>query len=173
MAKVNRESRWNGRHEYGANHIKEAPDRHCQELPKEERPFLYGLGKRSRDWFDHVLHQAIPRDKKIEIWENTLHHYCGHDSKRHHPEHHGYQWKDRDMPEPQAGLQWYLAEGPRIIQKVGPLSGSTQANEFFQVVKGMYTDKRLNFAILTELRFALGVMSQSRNPGWHDELRDP
>jgi hypothetical protein len=37
MAKVIRESRWNVRHEYGPNHVKKALDRHCQELPKQER----------------------------------------------------------------------------------------------------------------------------------------
>jgi hypothetical protein len=39
-------------------------------------------------------------------------------------------------------------------------------------VKGKYPDKRLNFTISTEARFALGVISQSRNPGWQDELRE-
>jgi hypothetical protein len=49
-----------------------------------------------------------------------------------------------------------------------PLSGSTHANESFHAVKGKCTDKRLNFTTLTEARFALGVISQSRNPGWQD-----
>jgi hypothetical protein len=53
--KVIRESRWNVRHEYEANHAKKALDRHCQELPKEERRLLYGLGRRCQEWFDHVL----------------------------------------------------------------------------------------------------------------------
>jgi hypothetical protein len=39
-------------------------------------------------------------------------------------------------------------------------------------VKGKYTDKRLNFTTSTEARFALGVISQSRNPGWQDELHE-
>jgi hypothetical protein len=39
-------------------------------------------------------------------------------------------------------------------------------------VKGKYTDKCLNFPTSTEARFALGVISQSRNPGWQDELRE-
>jgi hypothetical protein len=43
-AKVIRESHWNVRHEYDANHTKKALDRYCQELPKDERQLLYGLG---------------------------------------------------------------------------------------------------------------------------------
>jgi hypothetical protein len=35
-AKVIRESRWNVKHEYDANHAKKALDRYCQGLPKEE-----------------------------------------------------------------------------------------------------------------------------------------
>jgi hypothetical protein len=76
------------------------------------------------------------------------------------------------MPEAQASLRQYLAEGSKSIQKVGTLSGSTQANQSFHAVKGKYTDKRLNFTTSTEARFALGVVSQSRNPGWQDELRE-
>jgi hypothetical protein len=117
MAKLIRESRWNVKHEYAANHAKGALDRYCQELPMEERQLLYGLGKRSRDWFNHVSYQPIPRDKKIEMWENTLNHYCGDHPKCHHPADQGYQWKNRDMPEAQAGLRRYLAEGSKIIQK--------------------------------------------------------
>jgi hypothetical protein len=56
MAKVIRESRWNVKREYDADHAKMALDCYCQELPMEERQFLYRLGKRSRDWFNHVLH---------------------------------------------------------------------------------------------------------------------
>jgi hypothetical protein len=44
MAKMIRESRWNVKHEYDANHAEKALDRHSQELPKEERQCLYGLG---------------------------------------------------------------------------------------------------------------------------------
>jgi hypothetical protein len=62
------------------------------------------------------------------------------------------------MPEAQASLRRYLAEGSKIIQKVDPLSGSTQANESFHAVKGKYTDKRLNATTSTEARFALGVI---------------
>jgi hypothetical protein len=62
------------------------------------------------------------------------------------------------MPEAQASLRRYLAEGSKIIQKVDPLSGSTQPNESFHAVKGKYTDKRLNFTTSTEARFALGVI---------------
>jgi hypothetical protein len=68
IGKVILESRWNVRHEYDANHTLKALDRYCQELPKEERELLNGLGRRSRDWFNHALHQPITRDKKIEMW---------------------------------------------------------------------------------------------------------
>jgi hypothetical protein len=98
-------------HEYDANHAKKVFDRYCQGLPMEEQQLLYGLGKRSRDWSNHVLHQLIPRNKKIEMWENTLNHYCGDGSKCHHPAHQGHQWKNWDMPEAQASLRRYLAEG--------------------------------------------------------------
>jgi hypothetical protein len=37
-------------------------------------------------------------------------------------------------------------------------------------VKGKYTDKPLNSTTSTEARLALGVISQSRNPGCQDEL---
>jgi hypothetical protein len=77
------------------------------------------------------------------------------------------------MPEVQASLQWYLAEGSKIIQNVDLRSGSTHPNKSFHAVKGKYTDKRLNFTTSTEARFALGVISQSRNPGWQGELREP
>jgi hypothetical protein len=77
-----------------------------------------------------------------------------------------------DIREAQASLRRYLAEGSKIIHKVDPLGGSTQANESFHAVKGKYTNKRLNFTTSTEARFTLGVISQSRNPGWQDELRE-
>jgi hypothetical protein len=51
-----------------------------------------------------------------------------------------------------------LAEGSKIIQKVDPLSGSTQPNESFHTVKGKYADKRLNFMTSFKARFALGVI---------------
>jgi hypothetical protein len=121
MAKVIRESRWNVKHEYDPTHGKKALDRHCQGLPKEERQLLYGLGKRSQDWFNHVLHQLIPRDKKTEMWENTLNHNCGDHSKCHHPAHQDYQSKNRDMPEAQASLRRCLTEGSKIIQEVDPV----------------------------------------------------
>jgi hypothetical protein len=62
------------------------------------------------------------------------------------------------MPEAQASLRRHPAEGSKIIQKVDPLSGSTQANESFHAVKGKHTDKRLNFTTSTEACFALGVI---------------
>jgi hypothetical protein len=104
--------------------------------------------------------------------ENTLNHYCGDHSKCHYPAHQGYQWKNRDMPEAQASFRRYLAEGSKIIQKVDLLGGSTQANDSFHAVKGMYSNKRLNFTTSTEARFALGGISQSRNPDGQDELRE-
>jgi hypothetical protein len=104
MAKLIRESRWNVKHNYDANHAKRALNPCCQVLPKEEQQLLYGLGKRSRDWSDHVVHQPIYRDKKVEMWENTLNQFSGDHSKCHHPAHQGYQWKNRDMPEAQASL---------------------------------------------------------------------
>jgi hypothetical protein len=36
MAKAIRESHWNAKHEYNANHAEKALDRYCKELPKEE-----------------------------------------------------------------------------------------------------------------------------------------
>jgi hypothetical protein len=115
MAKVIRESRWNVKDEYNTNHAKKAINHYYQRLPKEERQLLYGLGKHSQDWFNHVLHQPIPHDKKIEMWENTIKHYCGDHSKCHHPAHQGDQWKNRDITEAQASLRLYLAERSKII----------------------------------------------------------
>jgi hypothetical protein len=77
MAKRIRESASNVGHEDDANHAQTAPNRCCQKLPKEEPQLLYGPAKRSRDWFNPVLHQPISRDKKIQMWENTLNRYCG------------------------------------------------------------------------------------------------
>jgi hypothetical protein len=94
------------------------------------------------------------------MWENTLNHHRGDHSKCHHPAHQGYQWKNRDMPEAQASLRRYLAEGSKIIQNDDPLSGSTQDNESFHAVKGKYTDKRLNFTTSTEARFVLGMIQE-------------
>jgi hypothetical protein len=68
------------------------------------------------------------------------------------------------MTESQASLPLHLAEGSENMQKVDPPSGSTQANESFHAVKAKYTDKRLNFTISTEARFAL-VQCPSRFPG--------
>jgi hypothetical protein len=164
MAKVIRESRRTVMHECHINHAKKGLDRYLQEFPKEERQLLYGLGKRSWDWFDRPLHQYIPRDKKIEMWENTLNHYCGGHSKCYHPAHQGYHWKNRDMPEAQPSLRRYLAEGSNVIQKLESLTGSTSANESFQAMKGKYTNKCLNFTILTEALLALGWIV-SPNPG--------
>jgi hypothetical protein len=76
------------------------------------------------------------------------------------------------MTEALASLRRYLAEGSKIIQKVDPLSGPTQANEFFLAVKGKYTDKLLNFTTSTEARLALGVISQTNNAIWQDESRE-
>jgi hypothetical protein len=67
MAKAIRESPWNVVHEYDANQAKKALNRHCQALSNEQRWLLCGLGMRSQDWFNDVLHQPIARDKKIEM----------------------------------------------------------------------------------------------------------
>jgi hypothetical protein len=64
-------------------------DRYCQEIPKEERQLLYELGRRSRNWFNHAVHQPIARDKKIEMWENAFNHSCNDHSKCDHPAHQG------------------------------------------------------------------------------------
>jgi hypothetical protein len=70
------------------------------------------------------------------MWENAFSHSCGDHSKRDHPAHQGYQWKNRDMPEAEASLRRYLAEGSKIIQEVSTLAGLTQVNESFHAVKG-------------------------------------
>jgi hypothetical protein len=105
MVKVIRESRWHVRHEYDANHTKKALDRYCQEILKEERQLLHELGRRSRDWFNHVLHQPIARDKKIEMRENAFNHYCGDYSTCVHSAYQGNQWKNWDMPEARTSLR--------------------------------------------------------------------
>jgi hypothetical protein len=65
-----------------------------------------------------------------------------------------------------------LVEGPIITQKIDPLDGSTQANQFFHIVKGKYTDKCLNFETSIEAHFPLGITSQSGNPGSRGELTE-
>jgi hypothetical protein len=99
IAKVIHECRWNVRHEYDADHARNALDCYCQKSPKEERPLLHGLRRRSRDWFNQVLHQTIARDRKIEMWENALNHYRGDHSKWNHPADQGYQGKNQNMAE--------------------------------------------------------------------------
>jgi hypothetical protein len=117
MAKVICESHWNVRHESDANRSEKVLDRYYHEVPKEEGRTLYGFGGRSRDSVNHVLRQPITHDKKIEMWENTLNHHCGDQSKCHYQAHQGYQWKNRNIPEAQASLRQHLAEGSRTIQK--------------------------------------------------------
>jgi hypothetical protein len=173
MAKLILESRWGVKHEYGPNRSKRTLDRYCQKLPREELQLLDEPGKRSWDWFDDVLEQPIPRNKKSEMRENSVSHHRGDRSKCHHPVHHGYQWKNRDMDEAQASLRRYLVEGSTIIQTVDPLRASTQANESVHAKKGEYTDKRLNSTTSTEARFALGVISQSRNPDGKASYANP
>jgi hypothetical protein len=116
MVKVIRESRWNVRHEYDANNTLKVLDRYCQELSKEERQLVYGLERRSRDCFNHVMHQPIASDKKIEMQENPLDNYCGDHTECNHPAHQAYQWKNRDMPEAQASLRRYLTEGSKSFK---------------------------------------------------------
>jgi hypothetical protein len=172
IAKLIRESRWHVTHKYDVNHDKKALDGYCQEFTLEERDLLYGPGKRSRGCFNHLLHQPIPCDKKIEMSENTLGRYCGDRSKCHHPAHQPCQWRNGDMPEVQPSLRRYRSEGLKIIQEFDTHSGSTQVNESFHVVKAKYIDKRLNFTTSTEARFPPGAISKSRSPGWPDELRE-
>jgi hypothetical protein len=97
------------------------------------------------------------RDQKIEMWENAINHYCSDHSKGDRPAHQGHQSKNRDMPEAQASLRGYLAEGSKIIQKIDLLSGPTQTNGSFHAVRGKYTEKRLGFTTSNEACFALGV----------------
>jgi hypothetical protein len=91
------------------------------------------------------LRQPIGGDKKIEMWENVLNHCCRDHSKCYHPAHQGYQWKNRYMLEDYAGLRPLLPEGSEIVQKIDPLTGSTEANELCHDVRGKYTNKYLNF----------------------------
>jgi hypothetical protein len=95
MAKVIRESRWNVRHKYDAHDTKKALDGYCQELTKEERQLLHGLGKPSRNRLNHALHRPITPNEKIEMSENGLNRYFGDHSKCDHSAHLGYQWKNR------------------------------------------------------------------------------
>jgi hypothetical protein len=114
---------------------------------------LYRLGRHSRDQFNYLLHYPIAPDKKGEMWENALNHYCGDHFKCDHPAHQGYQWKNREIPETQTTLREYLAEPSKLIQNVDALAGSTQPDESFHAVKGKYTDMRLHFTTSTEARF--------------------
>jgi hypothetical protein len=75
-----------------------------------------------------------------------------------------------DRPRPQR-VPLEVGEVKGGLQKNDPLTGSAQPNESFHTVKGRYTDKRLNFTTSAEVRFALGVISESRNRDWQDELR--
>jgi hypothetical protein len=76
------------------------------------------------------------------------------------------------MPEAQASLQRHLAGQSKAVQQFNLFSGSAQANELFHAVKGKYTDKRLIFTSSTKPRFALGAISQYRNPDWQGEPRE-
>jgi hypothetical protein len=171
LAKVIRDSPWKVTHEFDANHAKKSLDRYGERLPKEQHQHLHGLGQRLKNWFNHVLHLPVPREKRVEEWENALNHYCGDHSRCADPEHQGYKWRYRANPAAQDTLREYLAEGPKIIRKVDPLRGSTQANESFHAVKAKYVDKRLNLPGSTEGRLALAVIAHSGGPGWTQELR--
>jgi hypothetical protein len=135
LGKVIRESRWNVNHEFDANHAKKSFERYQERLPKEERQYLDGLDQRLKNWFNHVLHQPIPREKKVETWESAYGHFCGDHTGCPNPTHQGYQWRHRDDPAARETLTRYLAEGSKVIRKVDPLQGSTQWNESFHAVK--------------------------------------
>jgi hypothetical protein len=171
MAKVIRESRWDVVHEHDANHAKKTFDRDCQAFPREERRLLYKQARRSRDRFHHFLHQPIARNKTIKMWENTLNPDCGDHSKCNHRSHQGYQWKNRDKSEARKSLRQHLTQGSNIIQKTDPFAGSTPANASFHVVNKNEANKHSNFTNSTEIRFPLGMISQSGNPSWQDERR--
>lgn len=171
LAKVIRESRWDVRHDVDSNHAKKSLARYVERLAPELRRHLFGLGKRLSDWFNHVIHQRISREEKVEQWENAFQHYRGDHGKCPDPEHTGYLWRNRDDPEAQETLRGYLAAGSDIIRKVDPLTGSTQLNESFHNVKAKFADKRLDLKGSTEARFALSVISHSGGPRWEEELR--
>jgi hypothetical protein len=71
LGKIIRDSHWSVEHEFNANHAKKSLDRYQERLLREQRQHLYGLGQGLKNWFDHVLHQPIPREKKIEARENA------------------------------------------------------------------------------------------------------
>jgi hypothetical protein len=91
MAKVIRESRWM------------SVTNMTQIMPKGRSTAIVKKFQRGSDNFHtgsgNTLGTAqitsprkpFPRDKKIEIWENTLNHYCSDHSKCHHPAHQGCQ----------------------------------------------------------------------------------
>jgi hypothetical protein len=164
IAKVIRESRGNVRHEYDANHTLKALNRYCQELQKEERQWMYGLGRRSRDWFNHVLHQPIARDKKMEMWENTSIIIAAITSSVIIQHIMAISGRTGTCLKLKRVCDRIWVEGSKIIQKVDTLSRSIQANESFHALKGKCTYKRLNFTTSTEARLALRVISQCGNP---------
>jgi hypothetical protein len=171
LAKVIRESPWDVQHDFDPNHAKKSLDKYINGLAPEQRRHLYGLGQRTKDWFNHVIHDDLSRDEKVERWENAFEHYQGDHRRCPNPEHTGYHWRQRDDPEAQETLRGYLAAGSEVIRKVDPLIGSTQLNESFHNVKAKFADKRLDLKGSTEARFALSVMSHSAGPGWEEELR--
>jgi hypothetical protein len=113
LAKVMRESRWDLDDEMNANHAKKSFDRYQQRLPKEECQHLYlcGPDQRLRNWFNHVLHQPIPREHRIEAWESGKGHYCGDHTRCPDPAREGCQWRYRDDPDTRETLKGYLSEG--------------------------------------------------------------
>jgi hypothetical protein len=108
---------------------------------------------------DRALHQRIPRNKKIEMRENSVNRYCGHRSKRRHPVYQGHQLNNRDMPEAHASLRQYLAEGSKVIQNGDSLSASTEPNESFLALNGNYPDKHLDFTdrVIQQYSFDKGL----------------
>jgi hypothetical protein len=52
------------------------------------------------------------------MWEKAFSHYWDDQSKCDYPAYQGPQWKNGYIPEAQASLRQYLAEGLTIIQKL-------------------------------------------------------
>jgi hypothetical protein len=171
MGRVIASSGWKVKHENDANHAKKSLDRYCKSLSKEDKACLYGLGNKSRQWFNKVLHEPVSVAEKKELWNNTYNHYCGDHSHCPDPMHKGYLWPKRDNPRAQEVLRRYIDEGSKMIDRVNPDLGSTQLNESFHATKAKFADKRLNFTVSTEARFAMAVIANSAEPGWHEELR--
>jgi hypothetical protein len=136
MLKVICESGRNVRYEYDVNHARKVFDCSYQELFKEERQLLEGLGMPFQDWLDQILCQSIARDRKIKTWHSALSHYCGGHSNCDHPADQRYWWKNRDILEPQMSLQRYLANDLTIIRKLTHSRGQYEQTSPFMPWQG-------------------------------------